>query len=286
MTRVRGVQYNDALARKNSSLLRGLMFIHLKQELRGKAIAWKDCPDDLRESEFEREQRAENSRTSYGISTDIQRLLAGVRTDLDSFSEAEAYALMASGYCMTRGQFEGEDKCVEGFTDEYPGTWKFTGIMDSLRGQGKGRKHLQKLLEASSSRAFKIWQQSLPFIILKWIAGLVALSLICYGFYRLRETSILPAPGLEWAARNLTFGRIGIAILVMLGLMILRLALASLLGKVPAEYIVRALRWRNALRKIVIGTAMCLLGWLAVRVHLHIFDYFYLRHGRLNRFPK
>ena len=32
----------------------------------------------------------------------MQRALAGLRTDLDAFSDDEAYALMAAGYAMTR----------------------------------------------------------------------------------------------------------------------------------------------------------------------------------------
>ena len=37
----------------------------------------------------------------FGISMDAQRLLSRVRTDLDSFSDTEAFALMLDGYSMT-----------------------------------------------------------------------------------------------------------------------------------------------------------------------------------------
>ena len=33
---------------------------------------------------------------------DIQAMLAAIRTDLDAFGDREAYALMASGYLMTK----------------------------------------------------------------------------------------------------------------------------------------------------------------------------------------
>ena len=39
--------------------------------------------------------------SDFGISIDAQRLLSRVRTDLDSFSDTEAYALMIDGYSMT-----------------------------------------------------------------------------------------------------------------------------------------------------------------------------------------
>jgi hypothetical protein len=36
------------------------------------------------------------------VDKDLQRKLAGLRTDLDSFSEVEAYSLMLSGYLTGR----------------------------------------------------------------------------------------------------------------------------------------------------------------------------------------
>jgi hypothetical protein len=36
----------DIAARRRSHLLRGLMFVHLKQDLVGKALAWRDCPPE------------------------------------------------------------------------------------------------------------------------------------------------------------------------------------------------------------------------------------------------
>jgi hypothetical protein len=39
--------------------------------------------------------------STYGIDPDVQRAMAELRTDLDAFSDDEAYALMAAGYLMT-----------------------------------------------------------------------------------------------------------------------------------------------------------------------------------------
>ena len=68
----------------------------------------------LRKSEFESEQGGANDATGFGVSASVQRKLAAIRTDLDSFGDAEAYALMASAYRMTEEQF-GKKRCVEGF---------------------------------------------------------------------------------------------------------------------------------------------------------------------------
>ncbi|HEY5959305.1 MAG TPA: patatin-like phospholipase family protein, partial [Polyangiaceae bacterium] len=111
--RVRETQYGDIESRRRAKLLRGLMFVHLKQDLPSRALAWRNCPPAQKQSdvyELSFDARAETSGvTRYGVSRDIQRKLAAVRTDLDSFSDAEAYALMASGYCMAAEQFRGVD---------------------------------------------------------------------------------------------------------------------------------------------------------------------------------
>src|SRR4029077_20977512 len=45
---------------------------------------------------------AASSTPDYGIDLEAQRALAEIRTDLDLFSDDEAYSLMAAGYAMAR----------------------------------------------------------------------------------------------------------------------------------------------------------------------------------------
>lgn len=99
MARVRGAQYADLGSRKRAGVLRGLMIVHLKKGLLAKPRDWIGC-----EEEYEAEEDALSPRVAtsadYGIGDDVQRALAELRTDLDSFSDDEAYALMAAGYLM------------------------------------------------------------------------------------------------------------------------------------------------------------------------------------------
>ncbi len=44
--------------------------------------------------------------TPYGVDRKVQERLSRVRTDLDSFSDREAYALMADGYAIARGELD------------------------------------------------------------------------------------------------------------------------------------------------------------------------------------
>jgi hypothetical protein len=70
------------------------MFIHLRQDLEMDPVDWIACQDPSRRGTL-------RPLTTYGVQRGIQRRLAGIRTDLDSFSDAEALSLMCSGYLMT-----------------------------------------------------------------------------------------------------------------------------------------------------------------------------------------
>src|SRR6185369_5527012 len=92
--RIRTSQYEDLEGRRRGGLLKGLMFVHLKKDLESMPVDWIDTKDPSMPP-------VPSQLASYGIDKGVQRCLAAIRTDLDSFSEAEAYALMTSGYLMT-----------------------------------------------------------------------------------------------------------------------------------------------------------------------------------------
>ena len=159
MDRVREAQYQDLAGRVDSRALEGLFFIHLKQDLSSQPVDWIGCQDPS--------PAVKNKPvTDYGIAPDLQRLLAGIRTDLDAFSDVEAYALMLSGYKMTEYQFNELQKEYEkhgekgnwgGFdiTTAQRKDWLFLAL-EELMGQKSDskdpRRHdLKRQLEAGSS---------------------------------------------------------------------------------------------------------------------------------------
>lgn len=151
-SRIRDVQYHDLERRRRSSLLRGLMFIHLKEDLASDSIDWVDRPDPgkKKESKF---------LTDYGVARDVRQYLAATRTDLDSFTEIEAYSLMTSAYLMTEDAFKNK-KRISGFSDDGKKVdWKFLKIENSLKTQGESHRYITKLLSVAGSIAFKIWKQ-------------------------------------------------------------------------------------------------------------------------------
>jgi predicted acylesterase/phospholipase RssA len=100
MSRVRGSQYGDLASRERSGMLRGLMIVHLKMGLPAPPLDWSRCQEPYDSEDDALPLADREGRSPYEIDEDVQRALAQLRTDLDAFSDEEAYALMAAGYRM------------------------------------------------------------------------------------------------------------------------------------------------------------------------------------------
>jgi hypothetical protein len=119
-------------------------------------VNWLECPD--------RTQRESPSGdlTSYGVRFDVQRLLAGIRTDLDSFSNAEADALMFSAYKMTT-EAANSLSFMAG-ADSPEEQWRFLGIAP-IAGAPQVNDEvasLRKTLTAAAELAFKPFRVMAP----------------------------------------------------------------------------------------------------------------------------
>jgi predicted acylesterase/phospholipase RssA len=101
MSRVRGAQYADLASRRRSETLRGLMIVHLKKGLPAQPRDWKGTREPWDPEDDALPEQDRTGRSPYPIDEDVQRALAQLRTDLDAFSDEEAYALMGAGYQMT-----------------------------------------------------------------------------------------------------------------------------------------------------------------------------------------
>jgi hypothetical protein len=266
--RVRAAQFDELSARKRSALLRGFMFVHLKGDLDVDPVDWVDCADPFDASDDSRPVYRRGPLTSYGISKAIQGQLAAVRTDLDSFSDVEAYALMTSGYRMTEVAFR--QKCVEGFREPpKPGPWKFLAVEGGMRTPSKRYKHLQKLLSVSDSLAFKVWMLSKPLKVLAAVLGVLAFALVLFAFFFWRDNTLF---------RSFTVGAVGVALLGII--------LTQVGTMVFGKNVMRVVRWRGTLVRAAVGVGMALLGWLAARLHLHVFDKMFLSRGSLEAYQR
>ena len=294
--RIREAEYHDLKGRRRSNLLRGFMFVHLKGDLNVDPVDWIDCLDPYQPCEDVRPLWRSDRYTRYGIAKDVQQLLSALRTDLDSFSEAEAYALMTSGYRMTEFQFKKEN-CVEDFFDpKQSEPWKFLDIEDYMRDSGKGNKYLKKLLAAGSSSAFKVWQidpilkNALRVALVLILAAIVA---AVYVFWDTPLHASVANPvtdvtrSAETFVRGLTFQKVVTylyrVILMMVVFALAARVLTALFGTFVSQHAINLVRWKDTLQRIALGLAVSTVGFVAAVLHVYIFDKRFLRLGTLQK---
>jgi hypothetical protein len=250
--RMRDLQFRDLTSRIRGGVV-SATDMHLKQDLDVTAKDWIGCDDP-------KENPAASSSavlfTRYDVRKDIQRLLADVRTDLDSFCDAEAHALMTSGYKMTTLNLK--DRGLAGSRRETD--WGFLYIDHAMR---TADARLVRILKQAGSLGFKVW-------------GLIP-SLRAIGFTAL-VIAFIAAAIVGWKTQDtpLPFVKLGGLIFT-----VLIFALTAVLG--PA--IGRVLNAPGWLKRALIGVGVGLFGWAVVLVHLQWFDRWYLAYGARSHFP-
>jgi predicted acylesterase/phospholipase RssA len=259
--RIRVAEYHDLDGRRMSGIVRSLMFLHLKKDVEADPVNWVDCQDPIEASEEARPAYKRGPLAEYGILKDIQRHLANIRTDLDSFHEIEAFALMTSGYRMTERDFS--DDC-RGFPQVTPinKNWQFLQVEPAMKratGWDKQYRELIRLLKVSSGLAFKVW---MLYPTLK-VVGVIFVVILAIG--------LLALAFLHSGQPIISIGQ-ALAIVVSV-------AATYLIG----GNVVRAVRFGDTIRKIVGGIGLCLGGFILARIHLICFDRLYLRAGRARR---
>lgn len=267
--RVREAQFRELASRRRSQLLRGLMFVHLKEDLDVDPVDWIDCTDPYAADDDARPPSRRGPLTRYGIAKEIQQKLASVRTDLDSFSDVEAFALMTSAYRMTEHALA-QEHCVEGFEqDAPPEPWEFLQVEGGMKGVGRQYKYVSRLLAVSGTLAFKIWKLKRS---LQYVAVALALALLCGG---------------GWAVwRNWDGVLVGALTVAALTKMLFSAALTALATALVGKKLMRVVRLRDTLRRAGVGVFIGLFAWVAARLHLYVFDPMFLREGSIQHYRR
>jgi predicted acylesterase/phospholipase RssA len=246
--RVREAQFDQLTALRRAGAIQGAMFIHLTKDLEADSVSWVGEPA--------KPPKAQSPTTSYGIDRDLQRKLAAVRTDLDSFSDAEAFGLMTSGYRMTEHSLQTEQSLPSLPLIGARARWSFLATEDALTRTDIPRtEKLRKLLSVSNVKAGKAWKQLGPLKVLGAILGVAAFAGAGFALWKNRFAS-LPALGIVAV--------VAIAlVLVQLGLMVLD----------------KKRLYHKRLGEVGLGAAIAGVIWIAARIHLLIFDRLFLHHG-------
>lgn len=203
---------------------------------------------------------------------DLQAKIAGVRTDLDSFTEVEAYALMASGYLMTQREFEllqeqhakdGKPGTWGGYDVHAPGgEWRFRALEPILALPAQAdprRKDLELQLDVASSGFFKAWRLVPELKRAAWVIGGIAVLVLSLLLWVLWDRTLF----------SFTGGTLVIALLLF-----------------AAGLVAPALKWlspRKEARSLAIKAVIALVGYLLAKVHLRFIDRLFLERGKLDR---
>ncbi len=241
-------------------------FVHLRRGVPVKAVSWIGR-DGEPVQEPKEERKPLPPSEDFGVAQEVQRRLSRIRTDLDSFTEVEAYSLMLDGYMMS----EGELRKTRGIKDLIPAEatadapqWRFLKVAPWMADPEK--PYLWQL-EVGGELLFKVFRLRRSVAV---VTLLVAVGLLLGIWALLKEEikALLSTP--------LTVGQLVTAAVVLALGFIPRL---SRIFKVlrflrsPTEFLVR----------FVTRALLPAIGSVFVWIHLCIFDPLFLRQGKIER---
>jgi predicted acylesterase/phospholipase RssA len=258
MDRVREEEINTFEPRIQAN--KAFVLLHLKKDLIQAEKTW------IGGENKEEQVLKTNGQTDYGVNRVVQTSLSNIRTDLDSFSEVEAYSLMASGYLMTEKQFD--DKLIQEFNSKNKSEtlskneWHFLQAKDFLATPKPSKQYL-KHLEVGSSRFFKAVKlvktlKTISYILL----GVASLGLVYFLIVNWNN----PLP-INISAK--TYGSIALAILLIF------------IGSIPQLNPIK--RFRGFVKKTAKRLSISFVGFVIVWSYLILIDTLFLRKGRLSK---
>ena len=128
------------------------------------------------------EKEAKIESTDFGVVEDVQRALAQVRTDLDSFCEVEAWSLMADAYQLTDKIVPTRAGLAALGTAGPDVDWPFEVVAEQL---AQPSKKFLKLLRTSKQRFLKPARMVPPLLPLTLLLLVAALGAAAYGLWLL-----------------------------------------------------------------------------------------------------
>ena len=252
--RLRELQFMDIKERNYTTQLNQLLKMHLKSDLQQKPISWKNCNDPERTLVY-KDLYKNRDITEYGVLTDVQTCLSNIRTDLDSFSNAEAYALMYSGYLQTHHEWNEKNGAEQTLKQEQ--LWKFAAIREYVKDSSKSAE-IKKVLEVGSKLFFKVpfLNKTVKFILLFLLVTLLALA--AWFLYENKDEKFIDITikGVFFLVLFYFLGKIikGIGFLVSSG---------------------------SEIKKWLVLFALTILGWIVSNIYLGVFNRLYNKAGKL-----
>ena len=268
MARIREEQLKGVETLLDGRRLRGSVTVHLREGLAVEPVPWEGC-------EEKREPASAHGFALEDVRKDVLEPLAGIRTDLDSFTDTEAYALMAAGYKMIEAKQDGFAKDGLGSPADTSFGWKFLDLVPPMKDK-KNPDHadLKRQLRVGGSLAGKIWRLEplrslLLLVLVLGVLGASGWAVWTLGLDRLVAAAWAGLESFGWQP-----GRV-------LGLAFL----AVLLGLFAAKAISNRATlgtWfvRHAFSSLLFSLLLLVL-WPVAWIQLLVFDRSFLARGRV-----
>lgn len=255
---LREAKFYELKARRISARLRGLMYVHLRKGLDTETIDWIGSTD-LTESEDSGRMRGD--LTGYGIRKSVQKLLAEIRADFDSYSDAEAYALMTSGYRMTQREFSDSIKSFP-TDDSHRVNWDFLKIEPVMNGETGFEVAHQELLRLLRA-AGKSWLKALAVSPFLRVAGTIVVAAALTGV-------VIGITSDAFTFSTESLARVMKIFLALVALFAVEMFFSSLFfGRKPVDYVINLL--------------ILIIGCPSALFRLYVTDRIYLGYGSLKR---
>ncbi|HEV3408201.1 MAG TPA: patatin-like phospholipase family protein [Gaiellaceae bacterium] len=166
--RVREEQLVGALQREAVALM------HLKKGLQAFVVPPLPAPDA---APVEAEPLDD---VDYGVHRAVQERLSGVRTDLDSFTEIEAFSLARFGYAMAEKELAAPGIRELWRERSLSGTWDFDAVREVMK---RPDEAYLRHLEVSQKRFFKALALNSRLKMAAVALGILVLALVAAGLY-------------------------------------------------------------------------------------------------------
>ncbi|PFK46725.1 hypothetical protein COJ23_22235 [Priestia megaterium] len=237
------------------------LLLHLKKGIQPQEISYYNRNHEL-------ENKTKNCETElapevYGVNTEVQLFLSRVRTDLDSFSDVEAFSLMCDGYKMI--EFELNNWNIKEFSTNpklKEKNYHFFKI-EKWMSSSTINPYYKSNLEASSQRFFRTIRLN-PFF--KIMATLMFISIFII------IVSIFDLTFNDWANDYITKGNLLVIILFTITLFVLKKKLYNSLNRNPVI---------RFLLSIIPAILISITGFIFIGIYLIIFDRLFLYLGSL-----
>lgn len=210
----------------------------------------------------------------HGTAPEVQWALSRIRTDLDAFHDAEAFALMCNGYQIAGHELKTARRIWERRGTVRPSQWRFLEVAPLL---AQPTEAFLKVLRVGGSVVFKLWMLYPGLAVLMGVVTVVLLSGLAWIFRDALARPLIPPQSVpSWfEVLGSCLIVVGIAVAARWRLFQWFRFLRKLVeaGRRPALWV-----WRLVVRGIIPA-----LGAWPIAAYLKWLNPLYLRAGKLDR---